>query len=61
MSSFARLLRDETGAALVEYALILAVFSLVAMAGWTAVVAAANGDLSRATGGLRGLADQPPS
>ncbi len=61
MTVLARMLRDETGAALVEYALILAVFSLVAMAGWTAVVFAANGDLARATGGLRSLADQPPS
>jgi len=56
-----RMLRDDAGATLVEYALIMAVFSLAAIAGWSAVVASANGDLARATGGLRGLADQPPS
>ena len=61
MSALARLLRDESGATLAEYALIMAIFSVVAIAGMSAIVSAANGDLSRATGGLRGLEDTPPS
>jgi Flp pilus assembly pilin Flp len=56
-----RMLADDEGGAMAEYGLILAVFSIVAMAGFALLVTIANGDLGRATTGLRGIADRPPS
>ena len=61
MSIFVRMLRDEAASTLAEYALILGMIALVSIAGLTAVVAGANGNLARETSGLHSLADQPPS
>lgn len=60
MKHLRTMLADESGAALAEYGIILAVFSIVALSGFALLVAVANGDLARATGGLRSLADRPP-
>jgi Flp pilus assembly pilin Flp len=61
MSAFVRMLHDEAGSTLAEYALILGMIALISVAGLSAVVAGANGNLATLSGGLRGLADNPPS
>jgi Flp pilus assembly pilin Flp len=52
MSLFVRLCRDEEGGPLVEYALCIATFSLVAIAGFYAVATNANGAYSSQTGAM---------
>ncbi|MGR4064682.1 MAG: Flp family type IVb pilin [Vulcanimicrobiaceae bacterium] len=52
MALFVRLLQDEEGATIVEYALCLATFSLVTIAGMYALVTGANGAYSAQTGAM---------
>ena len=52
MALFVRLLQDEEGATIVEYALCLATFSLVAIAGFYALVQNANGAYSSQTSAM---------
>jgi Flp pilus assembly pilin Flp len=52
MALFVRLFLDDDGGALVEYALCLATFSLVAIAGFYALVQNANGAYSSQTSAM---------
>ncbi|MBV9440522.1 MAG: hypothetical protein JOZ24_11065 [Candidatus Eremiobacteraeota bacterium] len=52
MSLVAALWHDERGAVLVEYALILSLLSLAAMAGFSAISAAVDASLANLAGSL---------
>jgi Flp pilus assembly pilin Flp len=52
MALFVRLLQDEEGATIVEYALCLATFSLVTIIGMYALVTGANGEYTTQTSAM---------
>jgi len=54
-----RLLRDESGGPLVEYALVLALFSMFAALGFQAIAVSANGQYSRSTTGMSNVQENP--
>jgi Flp pilus assembly pilin Flp len=55
-----RLVRDERGQDVVEYALLTAFFGLCALAAWTSIRDALGLSYTGATSGVQGLWDPPP-
>jgi Flp pilus assembly pilin Flp len=56
-----RLLRDESGATIVEYAMVLALFALAAMAGFGAIATNANAQYTSSTNGMTAIQESPPA
>jgi Flp pilus assembly pilin Flp len=56
-----RLLRDESGATIVEYAMVLALFALAAMAGFGFVATNANAQYTSSTNGMTAIQESPPA
>jgi Flp pilus assembly pilin Flp len=61
MSALVRLLRDETGGPLVEYALVLALLSMVAIVALGAIATSADGALTRTQAQLTSAAVNFPT
>ncbi|MEO6912824.1 MAG: hypothetical protein ABI182_02230 [Candidatus Baltobacteraceae bacterium] len=60
MNRWSALLNDETGAALPEYALVLALFSVLAMASLSAIAVAAETALEAGYANFEQLQETPP-
>jgi Flp pilus assembly pilin Flp len=60
VTRFARLIADESGAALVEYALISAVLSAVMIAALAAIAAECSVRLATTSGKMTSLGTSPP-
>ena len=56
-----RLLRDESGATIVEYAMVLALFALAAMAGFGVIATNANAQYTSGTNGMTAIQESPPA
>jgi Flp pilus assembly pilin Flp len=57
---FRRLLRDDGGQDIVEYALLTAFFGLCALAAFASMQSALGVNFTTTSGGLQGLWDPPP-
>jgi Flp pilus assembly pilin Flp len=55
-----RIVREDDGQDVVEYALLTAFFGLAAMAAWTSIRDAIGVGYGRTTSGVQGLWDPPP-
>lgn len=55
-----RLVRDESGQDVVEYALLTAFFGLAALAAWTSIREAVGLGYGATSSGVQGLWDPPP-
>ncbi len=60
MQNFIALLRDDSGASLVEYAMVAALIALPMLALGAAIATTAATQLTTTTGGLQKLGTNPP-
>jgi len=60
MRQFIALLRDESGASMVEYAVVAALIALPMLAIGAAIAATAATQLTTTTGGLQHMGTNPP-
>ena len=56
-----RLLRDESGATIVEYAMVLGLFAIAAMVGFGVVATNANAQYTSSTNGMTAIQESPPA
>jgi Flp pilus assembly pilin Flp len=59
LSLVLRLLRDRSGGALVEYAMVTALLALACMAGFNAVSTSAAGQYNQNTSGMMSIQESP--
>ena len=54
-----RLLRDESGATIVEYAMIMTLFAVFAIVGFSAVATSANSQYANSTNSMTNIQENP--